>query len=52
MLRAFWDGAVSIDATGDRFDERRMPLAGPANYQTYGDRAVWRTSRNSCSLSR
>jgi len=26
MLRAFWDGAVSIDAKAERLDERHMPL--------------------------
>jgi len=26
MLRAFWDGAVSIDAKAEGLDERRMPL--------------------------
>jgi SAM-dependent methyltransferase len=26
MLRTFWDGAVSIDATAERLDERHMPL--------------------------
>jgi SAM-dependent methyltransferase len=26
MLRAFWDGAVSIDAKAEKFDERDMPL--------------------------
>lgn len=26
MLRAFWDGAVSIDAKAEKLDERHMPL--------------------------